>query len=511
MNPSSDFGHPQPSGSLALSIPNPGLRVKSLWLNRPLVAILLVGTVIVIADGFTRPLVLEEDWESSEAMTYEPYHAAFVFGLAMLPLMMAYRKRVGISKKESVLLWFVMCTVAYSKDFAYMSVPGAPIFVTDVVLGGLCLALLGPLRSALRALGRTTRLAMIWLFVSGAICAGRGILSGQDKILVFRDSAIVAYSMFLLVSFLVVSSWSAVKRIFMFFALGGLFSSVNALAWLALQPGQRRYLSYGAYVLGALLGTLVLTTNRSIRPALGWTLSGMLAMGVFLANARSIYVALGAVLPIMVLVGPSARLQISRRSFRLSAGIAVASVFLALAVMQTRAGKALLDTTVTELASGTLHYADDRDAAFRLFAWMEAGNRFAQSPVIGEGFGVPFTFELTSDDVRPHNTFLTILYKMGVLGFVPVMVLLLGFQWKGWSSLRSFHQQPRALFLYVLLLVQLVASIFGCLNLLLESPFLASIYWVILGVGMRVMTLLRRETSFGFLPQAPGSGANYRI
>jgi O-antigen ligase len=240
-------------------------------------------------------------------------------------------------------------------------------------------------------------------------------------------------------------------------------------------------------------------------------LSGMLAMGVFLANARTIYVALGAVLPIMVLIGPAAKLQISRRALRLGAGIAVASVFLALAVMQTRAGKALLDMTVTELASGTLHYADDPNAAFRLLAWLEAGNRFAQNPVLGEGFGVPFTFELTSDDVRPHNTFLTILYKMGVLGFLPAMVLLVGFQWKGWSSLRSFHQQPEALFLYVLLLAQLVASVFGCLNLLLESPFLASIYWVILGVGMRVMSLLGREASFGFLPQGASSGANCRI
>ena len=55
---------------------------------------------------------------------------------------------------------------------------------------------------------------------------------------------------------------------------------------------------------------------------------------------------------------------------------------------------------------------------------------------------------------------------------------------------RLHHQQPGALFLYVLLLAQLAASVFGCLNLLLESPFLASIYWVILGLGMRVMALL---------------------
>jgi O-antigen ligase len=491
MNDSSDFGHPQTTGSLAFSVPSADPRVRSSWLNWSLVAILLVGTVIVIADGFTRPLVLEEDKESTEALTYEPYKAAFVFGLATLPLMMAYRKSTSISKKEMVVLWFVMCTVAYTKDFSYMGVPGAPIFVTDVVLGGLCLALLGSLWSGLRALGKMPRLAIIWLCVSGAICAGRGFLSGEDKVLVLRDTAIVVYSMFLLVTFLVVSSWESVKRIFIFFALGTLFSSINALAWFAGQPGQRRYLPYGVYVLSGLVGTFVLTTSRSIRPAIGWSLSGLLAAGVLLANARTIYVAAALVLPIMAFVGPTVKLQLSRRSLRLGAGIAVASITLLGAAMQTKAGAGLLNTTATELVSGTVNYADDPNATFRLLAWAEAGERFSQNPLLGEGFGVPFSFESTSFDVRPHNTFMTILYKMGLLGFLPVIFLVLIFQWRGWSSLRSFRRKPGTLFLYVLLLAQLAMTVFGCLNLLLESPFMGSIFWVILGVGMRVMSLLR--------------------
>ena len=328
MNGSPDFGHPQPSGSLAFSVPSSSSRVRSSWLNWPLAAILLVGTVIAIADGLTRPLVLEEDWESSEAMTYEPYQAAFVFGIAMMPLMLAYRKSARITGKEAVLLWFVMGTTAYTKDFAYMGVPGTPIFVTDVVLVGLCLALLGSLRSGFRALGRTPRLAITGLFVSGAICAGRGFLSGQEKVFVLRDSAIVVYSMFVVVSFLIVSSWESVKRVFIFLALGAVFSSLNALAWFAGEPGQRRYLPYGVYVLAGLAGALVLTTNRSLRPVLGWLLTGLLATGVLLANARTLYVALAPILLIMVLVGPTGKLQISKRALRLTAGITVASIFL---------------------------------------------------------------------------------------------------------------------------------------------------------------------------------------
>jgi O-antigen ligase len=224
---------------------------------------------------------------------------------------------------------------------------------------------------------------------------------------------------------------------------------------------------------------------------LGWLLTGLLATGVLLANARTLYVALAPILLIMVLVGPTGKLQISKRALRLTAGITVASIFLLWAIMQTKAGADLLETTATDLVSGTLNYEDDPNASFRFLAWMEAGQRFVQNPILGEGFGVPFAFDLASEDVRPHNTFLTILYKMGLLGFVPAMILLLGFQWMGWSTLRSFHQQPGALFLYVLLLVQLAMCFFGCLNLLLESPFLGSIFWVILGVGMRIINLLR--------------------
>ena len=74
---------------------------------------------------------------------------------------------------------------------------------------------------------------------------------------VLRDSAIIVYSMFVLVSFLIVSSWESVKRLFMFFALGALFASLNALAWFAGEPGQRRYLPYGVYVLAGMVGAFV--------------------------------------------------------------------------------------------------------------------------------------------------------------------------------------------------------------------------------------------------------------
>ena len=55
----------------------------------------------------------------------------------MLPLTLGYATSASISKKEAIFLWFILCTIAYAKDFSYMGVPGGKLFVTDVVLASL--------------------------------------------------------------------------------------------------------------------------------------------------------------------------------------------------------------------------------------------------------------------------------------------------------------------------------------------------------------------------------------
>ena len=94
-----------------------------------------------------------------------------------------------------------------------------------------------------------------------------------------------------------------------------------------------------------------------------------------------------------------------------------------------------MERAETELVSGTLNYSDDPNATFRFMAWFEAFQRFAESPVLGEAYGIPFKFDLDESDARPHNTYLTVLYKMGVLGLMPLVLLLPSFQRSGWTHL----------------------------------------------------------------------------
>jgi len=146
-----------------------------------------------------------------------------------------------------------------------------------------------------------------------------------------------------------------------------------------------------------------------------------------------------------------------------------------------------------ELESGVVHSADDADWQFRLLAWREAWRRFGNSPLEGEGFGVPFAFAISDNDPRPHNTFLTVLYKMGFIGFLPFFAFLGYFFWRGLQAVRRNSENRHVAFLLMVILAQVCFCLFGAANLLLESPFLASLFWAGLGIGLRAIQKLDAE------------------
>lgn len=453
-------------------------------------AMATVGGMIVLLDGLTRQSTVAE---ILEPLTYAPPWWTLAFAAATLPLCLGYATRARAPLADGLLLWFVLGTTTYVKDFAYLKVPGVPIFVTDVVLVLLFVRrFIWPRWRWISARSWIAKLLYAF-FAAGAIAAVRGIFSGQSVLLVLRDSTIVVYTLFLLVGAYAIRDWDGIKRLMLFVGLGAGLSTLNAMAWLMAQPGQRRYVGFGVYILAALIASLLLTINRRIPDRLGWGLVCLYGCGLLLANARTLFVALAVLLGVVFLFGASAQKRARITHWKVAAGATVAAVLVLTAVMQTEAGAALVQRTTEELVSGTLEYTDDPNAQYRFLAWAEAFGRFAANPLLGEGYGVPFGFERSERDVRPHNTYLTVLYKMGLAGFVPFVALIAYVHWIGLRALRRSRGQVGAVFLFVALLFVLEMSLYGWLNLMLESPFLASMFWMGMGIALRMMTLLRAE------------------
>jgi O-antigen ligase len=472
-------------------------------LNAWLFVILAVGTLFVLTDGLTKPYNI--DWEISqeEALSHEATLAAELFAAVMLPLVVLYTRRARGSYQEAVLLWFLLCTTAYSKDFAYIHIPDVPLYISDYVLAVLLFTVFIWPKLRWFPLRQSPVPSLLLLFAIGLLAAARGIAGGQETIFVFRDLAMVVYSLFMVVGLALYRDWKSLYRLLVILCIGSVFLSLNAFGWLMNAPGQRRYIvqnGAGTLVLMCLIFLLLATLNRLVPVLLGWLGTAVLGVGVFLANSRGLFVSLAAALLLVMVFGSSLKKQaILGRLKGLAGVLLIATLSLAVA-LQTKAGQELADRSLEEFVSGVLHSEDDPQAQFRFLAWVEALDRFSKSPVLGEGYGVPFTFDIFHSDPRPHNTFLTFLYKTGAVGFL-VLAAILGrlFVRGGKTALRLRHY-PQAGLLYGLLLGLVAVFCAGMFTFIFESPYLACVVWIAMAGCFRMMVLL--EAASQHLPEA---------
>jgi len=462
-------------------------------INEWLVLVGILGAAIVLVDGLTRPAM---EWYGmpSPPFDYEPSHAAVVFAAVSLPLMFAYARRARVSFTEGFFLWFAFCTTTYTRDFSYLCLPGTPLFVTDIVL----VVLLSSLYILPRAQKPQHPLALnifLTLFVAaGLVSAARGLWGHGLPILVLRDSALVVYAFFLLIGYQLFRSWSSIRRLAVWALLGTALNVLNGAAWFVMSPEQRRFVFPGIYVLVALVVVLMMMANRLIRKKAGWALAVVFFVGLLLANARSLFLSLAIVLLSALLLRGLLRVKVgSVPLIRVLVGVSLLGCALVFLSVHVKAERDFTSRVVEELESSTLHVGEDPTWQFRLVAWKEAWRCFEKSPLAGEGFGVPFTFGIWDNDARPHNTFLTVLYKMGLVGFLPLFGLLGYFFWRGLQCMHGNSENRRVAFLQIAILAQLALCLFGSANLLLESPYLASLFWTVMGVDLGMIRRLDLE------------------
>ena len=477
--------------------PSPAVRIGETVFGRITIWLLLamvIGAWIGIYDGLTRDFV--DDYELApvvQVLMYEAYKAAWIFAAVVLPLILLHGKRLGFSFSESYLLWFVLCTTAYTKDFAYMKVPGVPIYITDV---SLVLFVLSTFVWPRLRIPRFNNLLMqsVSFFVGlGLMEAVRSLGMGSPATDVLRDLSFVIYIVFMPVALFARRSRELTRQYFLMLICGAVIGTLTGISWYLSQPDMRRYILYGIYVPDAFLLIAMLLWVKRMKPLMGFPLLMLLGWGILICNARTTYLGLAATLAVMVYTG-FAQLRIREAIKPIVIAVLVMAVT-AGALMQTREGQDYLQRVTVQLVQGFTATSQDDNATWRLLAWAEAGRRFLAEPVIGEGFGVFFAFDRSeSVDVKPHNIFMTVLYKMGILGFIPFMIVMAMCNFGPWRTIRRYRDHPDALLLRGLFLVQFFALCFGFLNPLIESPFLASIFWLNMGFMVRLSRNIKADS-----------------
>ncbi len=386
-----------------------------------------------------------------------------------------------------------------------------PIFLTDITL--LLLLLYSMLKRPTRMLywlsaGEATTGAgrAVWLLCG--ISVVYFVLSfGQYKIMAVHDLAIFVYSLFFPLTYLAITNRMWAIRITRYCIYSGIVLAVMILiqkftgihmgleilereingAWVGYVGGD----DYGAICASAMMGLIAYgMLDRRYR---SFHLIGALLCFVALAanGARSAVVA-------CAVAGAVTFLLLStkyRLTFCIVTALLLCLVLAANALPDTVPGVPALHGMYAGINSA-LSGASDADAKYRIGRWKDAFGVWLAHPVFGLGYGKALLNQayigVASADKfnlgMPHNTYLFLLARMGLVGFgLVVFAMALGMYRLGSSVLRYRLADDLAALNVLVALASYAAFV-----LFFERPMNNAGYWIMLAVGFRLA-----ETSRG--------------
>jgi O-antigen ligase len=462
----------------------------------------VVGGVAAAIAGLTRPETIQVGLPDTFGYQIEPM--VWVFGAVTFFPCLTYAWNGGKSTRFGLLLWFVLGTVTFSKDFSYVRLPGLPVFVTDVVLVVLILSLLAfspKLRLNLRC--TAGKLLAVYL-AAGLFTFLRSVVAGSPVLLSLRDAAIAWYALFFLVGYLCASDPGKLFLLGKVFLLGAALTSIVGVVYFLHYPqyGYGVHLTPGGIFVAAALGILLMGLESGFirKDWRAYGLAVLFAIGVLLSDARTNYLALCAMLVLAIVLLPKARRKQRVKALKPVLRGASVLTFIVVILMATPLANKFVTAGLRITYQGLLTPKEDPDALWRLAAWGTALNVFEGHPVFGIGYGKPFQFKFRLDrrarevrvDAKPHDTYLTVLYQMGLIGIVPLFAILSYYFFRAFRYLRGIISNDTPCLLVTLL--QIAFIILGLFNLALETPFYGSLFWLNLGVGFWLIQGVTRQT-----------------
>lgn len=373
------------------------------------------------------------------------------------------------------------------RDYAKLHIPAfGPLYPTEVVL--LCAALL----SWRTVLGvpwdRLTNLVALFVVfgLGWAIIDGVGDAQGAGA----KAFSFFVYAAFYFIVRGVARDDEARWRVLHILALAAVAGAVIGLAqtrtgaplfdpsgrFELTTTGTTRWL-HGEYAGYGLIGMTVAATSAFMKRRLtrgSALLMAGAAVELLLAQHRSGFIAVA-----IALFATASFLGGSQQSLRRLLKLAVL-VACALAAYLLLAGSSYLDETMERLRHTT--DLQDENIEWRLLSWYEVIDGILARP-LGHGFSTwEFWFTARDPLTGSHNDYLDLAYRVGVPGLVAFFALPV-------SLIRQTRQLvqrtgPVSQVLPITVCAAILAFlVFASFNVVLESPQLSVLFWVLLGLG----------------------------
>lgn len=427
-------------------------------------------------------------------------------GLVVLVLLSLELTRHGF-----LALLLSMAYVLGGNEFArlHLEVGPLPLHPGEFVLALSWMALIMHLLVTRRSFGSTSQLfkpfvlPFLLLYLVGVVSFFRG--SKADLMEALRDSAMVYYSSFVFFVPLVITSRQRLEQALRWFLLTtAVLTVLLALSWVFPLPfpvGGPGVAAHSYLSIAIIFELLLLAQKETQHRSVIIFLIVLQLFVILIMQVRSVWIGLASVLA--VFLTQLKRHWLQRIPRRVIDSIVLIIIFSATGLSAIRPGlpqqvavQALTIVRFQQIESGA-----SESLKMRLEMWSDVIHETLRHPLLGIGLGTPFHFpshirrgwvdpkpERRGQD-DPHNSHLTVLLRMGVIGLGLWLLIF----WRFIQFSLRFIQQSRdpklqscavgILLSVVMILVTSAAAP------ILEIPYVAIPFWLMMGAMLTVVNL----------------------
>lgn len=399
-----------------------------------------------------------------------------------------------------VLVALLLLTATFGRVFSKVGWDDASLFVTEPALIAtiaLVFVRLGPGRAWRELRARVPLIPLIVFWIVGAIAASRGLAAfGISQ--TTDDIGLVEYSIALPLVALVASDRWRLNVLQLALVFGGVSALVvfttndfviRAGADLIIQlqnPASGLYISF------VLAWVAARRAHGLHTPWFQLVAGGAALIMIVLTDHRSVWLAAIVVLGAIAVLAPRSR---RKRSAMYAAVAIVAAAIIALSIDTVWNPPSGGDVGNEVVGLAEPETGEGSNVRWRLAYWRELVSRTPEGPALGVGFGQPSEFlwrgrqyDFRSDtgtfDVSgPHNVYVHVLYRMGVVGLAAMLALIGLVLWRTLPLLAQNRLPPsRRSELVAILAMFASAATIAFFNDALVNPFLGLFFWTLLGL-----------------------------
>ena len=246
-----------------------------------------------------------------------------------------------------------------------------------------------------------------------------------------------------------------------------------------------------------LLLAKIATSPKGARRWLSGLMIVLFVTGIFIGRARGPFFAFFiGLIPLLIALPWNIK-------FSFGVGAVAPALVLMLALLTyrpTRIGSDLEDVGERRIESFTKigNFEYDQTGSYRLTLWGMAWDGFMENPLLGKGYG--WLLPIRSGDIlennmpasNVHNSYMHILACSGLLGFVPLLVLVIRFFRIVGHEMRTSTSRIKRIWAAAALGVGLNALVTPLTNVTLEN-LSAILVWVLVALALRLALASEKE------------------